>query len=358
MAINPTQQDIKYLKRCFTLARKAGVKAYPNPMVGAVIVKSGRVIGEGYHRFCGADHAEVDAIKNCLEDPAGATIYINLEPCNHHGRTPPCTEAILKAGLSRVVCATNDHNPIASGGGAFLRLMGVEVISGILDKEARELNSAFFTSTLLSRPQITLKLAQTLNAKIARQDGSSRWITCPLARRDVHLERSRNQAIFVGKRTLMIDNPQLTVRDVKGVSPIPIVLDADGNLPVDLKVFKNSETLIFRSANTYQTSPNQIEWNGKLSREDQWNFMLNELRQRGIISLYVEGGRQIATFLLENELVDVLHLYLGPGAFESGSLDSFRLNRELSFRLLSSRKIGQTVKLVYKDIKVQKCLQD
>ena len=344
--------DRKYIRRCFALAIKAGVRAYPNPMVGAVIVKDGRIIGEGYHRFCGADHAEVDAIKNCKEDPRGSTIYINLEPCNHHGRTPPCTHAILRAGISRVVYATKDNNPMASGGGIALSENGVEVTSGLLDDDARDFNSAFFISVLCKRPQITLKVAQTVNAKIARSDGTSKWITCDNARRDVHLERSRNQAILVGKRTLLHDNPRLSVRHVKGDSPIPVVLDAKGDSPKQLEIFKDKRTLMYTERVVRNDLCNVIHWDGHLSRQSQWEFMLSDLYAKGIISLYVEGGGQIASFLLESHLVDFLHIYIGPNMFASNGIDGFMLNRELNFQLKSSKKIGQSVKLIYKRAEV------
>lgn len=346
------QIDKKYLRRCFALARKAGSLAYPNPMVGAVIVKEGRIISEGYHHFCGADHAEVDAIKNCKEDPRGSTIYINLEPCNHHGRTPPCTQAIISAGLARVVYATEDNNPLASGGGKFLSKNGIEVVNGLLDDEARDFNSAFFTSVLHKRPRITLKIAQTLNAKIARSNGTSKWITCETARRDVHLERSKNQTILVGKGTLLKDNPRLSVRHVRGASPIPVVLDAVGDLPERLEIFKDPRTLIYTEKANTKDFANVISWNSHLSRKLQWEFMLADLYAKGIISLYVEGGGQIAGFLLESQLVDILHIYIGPSMFASSGIDGFMLNRELFFQLKSSKKIGQSVKLIYKRAEV------
>ena len=347
MASNQKDLDLKYLKRCFTLARKAGVRTYPNPMVGAVVVKDGRVIGEGYHHACGCDHAEVDALKNCSESPIGATIYINLEPCNHHGRTPPCTLAILESGLKRVVYATQDNNPVASGGGKFLKEKGIEVVSGLMDLEAREFNHVFFTYILKSRPHVTLKVAQTINSKVAREDRSSQWITCLEARKDVHRERSLNQAIFVGKGTLVTDNPSLNVRHVKGPSPIPIILDSVGNIAPNLKIFENTRTLVFGSSHMPQIASEVITWQGNLSRLDQWEFMFNKLKERGIISLYVEGGKTINSFLLNNNLVDCLHVYIGPQFFASSGIDSFNLSRELPFKLKWAKSIGESVKLVY-----------
>ena len=347
MACAQKDLDLKYLKKCFSLARKAGVNTYPNPLVGAVIVKNGRIIGEGYHHACGKDHAEVDALKNCIENPSGATIYINLEPCNHHGRTPPCTHAILESKIKRVVYATQDDNPVASGGGQFLKEYGLEIQSGLMDLEAREFNHVFFTYILKGRPHVTLKVAQTINSKVARKDFSSRWITCSDARKNVHLERSLNQAILVGKGTLLTDDPILNVRHVKGPSPIPIVIDSMGNLPVNLNVFQNPKTLVFSSAQIPHLTTEVISWAGDLSRIDQWEFMFNKLKERGIISLYVEGGRTINSFLMSNNLVDRLHVYIGPQFFASDGIDSFNLSRELPFKLMSSKSIGESVKLVY-----------
>ncbi len=339
--------DIKYLRRCFSLARKAGVKTYPNPLVGAVVVKNDQVIGEGYHHACGMNHAEVDALNNCIDNPSGATIYVNLEPCNHHGRTPPCTSAILDSGIKRVVYATKDDNPVASGGGKFLKDNGVEVESGLMDKEAREFNHVYFTYILKGRPHVTLKVAQTINSKVARKDLSSQWITCADARRDVHRERSLNQAILVGKGTLLADNPLLNVRHVKGVSPIPVIIDSIGNISSNLKVFQNPKTLVFSSTEIPQLTTEVIQWRDHLSRLDQWEFMFNSLKERGIISLYTEGGSTINSFLLNNNLVDRLHVYIGPKFFANDGFDSFNLSRELPFRLKSSKSIGQSVKLVY-----------
>tara|TARA_B100000674_G_C37906478_1_gene946368 strand:+ start:450 stop:1511 length:1062 start_codon:yes stop_codon:yes gene_type:complete len=339
--------DLKHLRRCFVLARKAGVNTFPNPLVGAVIVKNGRVIGEGYHHACGEDHAEVDALKNCTENPTGATIYVNLEPCNHHGRTPPCTKAILEAGIKRVVYATQDNNPVASGGGKFLRDNGVDVLSGLMDSEAREFNHVFFTHILLGRPHVTLKVAQTINAKVARTDSSSQWITCFHARKDVHRERSLNQAILVGKGTLLVDDPALNVRHVKGPSPTPVIIDSIGDVPPDLRIFKNPNTLLFSSLKNPKISNEVILFEKNLSRLDQWEFMFNTLKSRGVISLYVEGGRIINSFLLNNNLVDCLHVYIGPKFFASDGIDSFKLSRELPFQLKSSKTVGDSVKLIY-----------
>ncbi len=347
MAQSTKDYDLKYLKRCFVLANKAGVKAFPNPLVGAVLVKNGRVIGEGYHHACGKDHAEVNAIKNCTENPFGATIYVNLEPCNHHGRTPPCTKAILEAGIKRVVYATQDNNPVASGGGKFLEENGIEVVSGLMDKEARQFNNVFFTHILEGRPHVTLKVAQTINAKVSRKDLTSKWITCFDARKDVHRERSLNQAILVGKGTLLVDDPLLNVRHVRGPSPIPVIIDSVGDIPLDLRIFQNPSTILFSSTNVPKLSNEVIQFGKKLSRLDQWEFVFNFLRSRGIISLYVEGGRIINSFLMKHNLVDSLHVYIGPKFFASDGIDSFMVNRELPFQLKSSKTIGDTVKLIY-----------
>ncbi len=219
-----------YMLRAMELAELAKGKTGTNPLVGAVIVRDGRIIGEGYHHFYGGDHAEVDAIKNAREDVAGAEMYVSLEPCCHHGKTPPCTDAIIAARISRVHVGMVDPNPKVGGKGiSFLKNAGVEIVLNNHQDQAQRLNQVYIKFITTGLPFVTLKIAQTLDGKIADADGNSKWITSEESRRQVHVLRSQSGAVLVGGNTVRIDNPELTSHGVGDHDPLRLVSDSPRN---------------------------------------------------------------------------------------------------------------------------------
>ena len=229
-------RDEAFMARALALAERGTGWTSPNPLVGAVIVKDGRIIGEGWHTACGQPHAEREALAACDEDPAGSTLYVTLEPCCHWGKTPPCTDAILEAGIARVVVGALDPNPLVAGQGcAQLREAGTVVETGVLEEGCRHLNEVFFHFITTGRPLVVLKYAMTLDGKAATRTGASRWITGPEARERVHRDRHRFAAIMVGIGTALADDPALTCRLEGGPwrQPLRIVVDSQGRLPLD-----------------------------------------------------------------------------------------------------------------------------
>src|SRR5215208_4872624 len=234
-AERPAQsRDSAYMRRALSLARKGWGQTAPNPMVGAVVVRDGAVVGEGFHRRFGGPHAEVEALRAAADRARGATVYVSLEPCNHHGKTPPCTEALLAAGVARVVCATRDPNPPAGGGVERLRAAGVEVAVGVEESAARELNAPFLHAFVSDRPWVTLKVAVSLDGALADAARSRGWLTNERSRREVHRLRAGHDAVGVGVGTAAADDPALTVRGVRPprVPPRRVVFDRLARLPV------------------------------------------------------------------------------------------------------------------------------
>jgi len=234
-------QDIRWMARALALAARGRGLTSPNPMVGALLVRDGTLVAERFHERAGGPHAEAAALAEAGERARGATLYVNLEPCNHVGRTPPCVEAVVRAGVRRVVAATADPNPRVKGGGAAaLAAAGVEIVMGCLEHEARELNHVFFTAVERQRPHVTLKWAMTLDGKIAAFDGKSRWITGEPARREVHRLRSRSDAIVTGIGTVLADDPALTVRlELPWPrEPYRVVVDSRARLPLDATLLR------------------------------------------------------------------------------------------------------------------------
>jgi len=319
------EEDIKYMCRCIDLALRAEGNTYPNPMVGSVIVYDGKIIGEGYHLKAGGPHAEVHAIASVkhpelLKD---STIYVSLEPCSHFGKTPPCAQRIIQAGIPHVVVGCLDSNAKVSGRGIEqLRAAGVDVKVGVLEEECRELNRRFFTWHEKHRPYIILKWAETRDGflDINRQatvGGRPTWITSEYARRAVHQWRSREQAIMVGSNTALADNPGLQVRDWTGPNPLRVVIDRNNKLPGGLELFSGKEpTLLFTS---------EIVDDGKNVEkvlindgEDPIDAVLGELYKRNIQSLIVEGGSQLLSRFIERNLWDEARVFVGQMDFGDG----------------------------------------
>ncbi len=313
------------MNRCIELARLGAGNVAPNPMVGCVIVCRGKIIGEGFHQKYGESHAEVNAV-NSVENPEllkESTLYVSLEPCAHHGLTPPCTDLILEKQIPRVVIGTIDpFSEVAGKGIDKLRKAGIEVEVGMMKKECRELNKRFFTFHEKKRPYIILKWAQTPDGFIDidrnREDfGEPTWITGDLALRLVHKIRSEEEAILVGTNTAEKDNPSLTVRHWQGKNPVRAVIDKNLRLPETLNLFDGTQkTLVFNSIKNGENE--SVEWIQIDFNNEIIHQILSELYNRKILSLIVEGGKQLLESFIQTGLWDETHVFAGNKFFYSG----------------------------------------
>lgn len=315
-----THED--YMRRAISLAKKGAGHVSPNPLVGAVIVKDGQIIGEGYHMVYGDLHAERNALKNCSQDPKGATIYVTLEPCCHTGKQPPCTEALIQAGIKTLYCGSNDPNPKVSGKGfQLLREAGLEVHTQFLKEECDQLNDIFFHYITTGKPYVTLKYAMTLDGKIACHTGDSRWITGSQARQDVFLDRNRYSAILVGLGTILADDPMLTARIPGGVDPIRILVDTNLKTPLQAKLVNTANQIPTILATTvadplaltpYKDAGLKIWVLPKKDDQVDLKALVDQAGNEGIDSIYVEGGGRIHWSFLKDNLADSLICYIGP----------------------------------------------
>lgn len=314
-------QDTQWMARALALARKGAGRVSPNPMVGCVIVKDGQVIGEGWHQKCGSLHAERNAFAACTQDPAGATLYVTLEPCCHWGRTPPCTDAILEHKIARVVVGCLDPNPLVAGKGVeLLRAHGVEVTTGVLEGECKACNAVFFHYIQTKTPFVVLKYAMTLDGKIAACTGHSRWVTGETARAHVHETRNRLSAILVGVGTVLADDPLLTCRMEGGRNPVRIVCDSHLRTPLTsqlIRTAKEAPTLLAavergETAEELEEAGAEIllckEKEGKVDLAD----LMTKLGARGIDSVLLEGGGELAFSALEAGVVHRVQAYIAP----------------------------------------------
>ncbi|MEI6207560.1 MAG: bifunctional diaminohydroxyphosphoribosylaminopyrimidine deaminase/5-amino-6-(5-phosphoribosylamino)uracil reductase RibD [Desulfuromonadales bacterium] len=331
-----TSTDMKFMKRAVTLARKGIGKTSPNPAVGCVIVKDGRIIGEGWHRRAGGPHAEVHALEKAGEAARGADVYVTLEPCSHTGKTPPCSRALIRAGVRRVVAGVLDPNPKVNGAGLTeLRQRGIETNCGVLEDECRAINRAFFKHVTTGLPFVTFKCAMTLDGKIATATGESRWVSCEQSRRYVHRMRSEHDAIMVGVDTIIADNPQLTVRHVKGRNPVRVIVDTHLRTPESVGVIEGElakGTIIA----TTESSPKMHlrytqhgaailvceEFDGRVSMSD----LLRKLGETGIQSILLEGGSRLAGAMLKQALIDEFVLFIAPKILGSDGFAPFALH--------------------------------
>jgi diaminohydroxyphosphoribosylaminopyrimidine deaminase/5-amino-6-(5-phosphoribosylamino)uracil reductase len=313
--------EAKWMRLALALARQGEGLTRPNPPVGAMLVARGKKIGAGFHRIAGGPHAEVVALLDAGQQAHGATLYVTLEPCSTWGRTPPCTDAILAAGIARVVVGATDPNPKHAGRGLeLLQRQGVSVTAGICRAEAEELIAPFAKQQHIGRPWVTLKLAQTLDGRIADARGASRWLTSPEARGAVQALRRRADAIMVGGETVRADNPSLWPRPDEGRCPVRVVVTASGNLPPNSNVLSDSHAACTLIATT-PTGARRLArvktaahiWTlpargGKLDLA----ALLHKLGERGYLHLLCEGGGQLAGGLLRAKLVDELQLFIAP----------------------------------------------
>ena len=323
--VTMNSDDEKYMRQAIALALKGTGRVNPNPLVGAVVVKDGRVIGEGYHQQYGCPHAERNALAACTESPAGATIYVTLEPCCHHGKNPPCTQALIQAGVSRVVVGSADPNPLVAGKGiAQLKAAGIQVEEGCLQAECDAINFIFFHYITTKQPYLALKYAMTADGKIACHTGASRWITGEAARHHVHQLRNKYAAIMVGTGTALADDPELTCRIENGNNPVRIVCDTQLRTPLSAKLVTTAtevSTIIATCCQDeirhkpYQEAGCQVWVLPAKNEVVDLHALLQRLGQEKIDSVLVEGGGQLNWSLLQAGLVQRVYTYIAPKIF-------------------------------------------
>lgn len=350
--------DEFYMRRALRMARRAQGKTSPNPMVGAVLVKVGRILCEDYHRRPGTSHAEALVLESAGEAARGATLYVTLEPCCHKDkRTPPCTEAIISSGVSRVVVAMLDPNPRVSGKGVeLLRAAGIQVDVGVLEDKARALNEAYVTFMTTGKPLVVLKTAMTLDGKIATPEGQSKWITGEQARKLVHRLRSRSDAILTAIGTVKADNPSLTARIRGRKDPLRVVIDPELEIPLTAQLLQTPpETLIVTRAknnkanNLIKSGINVVYYKDKL----ELSWLMKKLAEMGIMSVLIEGGSSLNAHALHEKIVDRVMFFIAPKII--GGRESFPAVGGSFFKKLESAYRLEDLKVsrVGKDILVE-----
>lgn len=317
--------ETTYMKRALKLAAMALGRTSPNPVVGAVIVKDGQIIGEGFHRLAGTEHAEIVALREAGEAAEGAELYVTLEPCNHKGKTPPCTEAIIKAGIKKVYAATLDPNPLVSGKGVKkLTSVGIDVKVGLLEKEAQQMNEFFFKYITKGRPFVALKTAMTLDGKIAAPTGDSKWITNEKSREYVHGLRDIYDAILVGIGTVLKDDPLLNTRLTKKNrrDPVRLVMDGSLEIPLDSQIVltaKQQKVILYTCSRADRTKIEELQSRGvevvvlgEFANIVPMDEVLKDVAQRGLMSVMIESGGRINAHALENNYVDKVYWFVAP----------------------------------------------
>jgi diaminohydroxyphosphoribosylaminopyrimidine deaminase / 5-amino-6-(5-phosphoribosylamino)uracil reductase len=352
--------DHGMMARALQLAERGLWTTSPNPRVGCVLVRDGEIVGEGWHEKAGEPHAEVHALRAAGDKARGATAYVTLEPCSHHGRTPPCAEALIAAGVSRVVAAMTDPNPLVSGKGlAQLQAAGIETASGLLENEARELNIGFVSRMTRGRPWLRLKVAASLDGKTALNNGVSQWITGPDARRDGHAWRARACAILTGIGTVRDDDPQLLVRDVTTTrQPLRVVVDSKLEIRLTARILQDGPVLIVGAIENVEkmallrSAGISVEILNNGAGKVDLKALLELLAQRGVNEVHAEAGFKLNGSLLHEGLVDELLLYLAPclighaanGLFNLPELTSLDDKRRLQIRDL--RQVGADIRVI------------
>lgn len=358
----PAEDEEIWMKWALRLAARGRGRTSPNPMVGAVIVKHDDVVGTGWHRKAGDDHAEAVALTQAGTRAKGATMYVTLEPCAHHGRTPPCVDTIIEAGVSRVVAAIEDPDPLVSGAGAAaLREAGVEVEFGLLSKAATRLNEEYLLHRQQGRPYVTLKMATSFDGRVAAADGSSQWITCEEARRDAHRLRAQSDAICAGIGTVLADDPRLTARGVQVLGPrLRVVVDSTARTPIDAKILSDdAPTLIATALAPDDERVAVLEKAGAevLSVAGPHNevsvpHLLHALAGRGVISLLLEGGPRLAGCFAAQGMIDRYVFYMAPkllGQGARGSVEGWTagsIDEARSLSIAAFKRVGSDLKVV------------
>ncbi len=354
--------DESYIRLAIEIAKKGRGKVSPNPLVGCVIVKNEKIIGAGFHEEIGKNHAEINAINSASGSVEGATLYVNLEPCSHYGKTPPCTDKIIESKIKRVVIGTLDVNPLVSGSGVkALKKAGIEVKAGMLEQECINLNKFFFKFITKKIPYVTLKTAQTLDGKIADVNRDSKWVSSIESRRYVHMLRSRYDAVLIGAGTVLKDDPNLTVRLAEGRNPKRIILDSSLNLSSNNRIFKNNSdknSIILTSLKSIKKK-NKINKLTSLGvsiiyvKESKKGLLdikeaLKKLAKLNITSIIVEGGSRVFTSFINKNLFDDLLVFvtpkfLGEGLPVIGNLGITNIKKAVKIKVKNVETVGDDV---------------
>ncbi len=356
------QADEHFMKLALHEAMKGLGYTSPNPLVGAVAVKGEQVLGKAHHKQFGGTHAEVALLKKLkLEDARGATIYVNLEPCCHHGKTAPCTDALVEAGVGRVVVGHEDPNPLVSGKGiAQLRAARIPVVVGVMEREARQVNAPFLTYITQGRPWILLKVAQSLDGRIALANGQSRWITGEAARVEVHRLRAQLDAVIVGSQTVIDDNPELTVRHIEGRNPLRIVMDSMLRISPDARVLRQEDhgrTWVLTTPQADRDKRRRIEETGATVLECRSGpdgkldlaLAMKLLAEKGLTSVFVEGGGTLHASFMKAGLCDKFIVAIAPviigadGRPSIWELGLTEMDQIPKFAIRKNRRIGEDI---------------
>ncbi len=357
-----SKQDKQYMRKAFSLAKKGVGCVFPNPLVGAVVVKDNKILAQGFHKGYRKPHAEAEALGKIGNVAIGATIYVSLEPCCHFGSNPPCTDLIIKAGIKRVVFSNKDPNPIVSKGHSVQQLQeaGITVDYGLLEEEGKQLNEVFFKYITQNKPFVTLKLAQTLDGKIADRFGDSKWISGALSMQEVHRQRYAHESIMVGSGTILKDDPQLTIRlPHKTKSYTKIVIDKHLETPPQARIFDSKDPVIIVTQTKFRNEASKYKYAEFVFLEINNNeFDLAELfaklGEKKITSVFVEGGSKLAYSLMRQDCVDKLLIFYAPVlALDNGAVSGFNGDFPMSiadfkrFKLLETKVFDEDVLLTY-----------
>lgn len=354
-----TTQDFEWMTQALRLAERGLYTTSPNPRVGCVIVKNGQLIGEGFHLKAGQPHAEVHALRQAGNHTKGATAYVTLEPCSHYGRTPPCAHALVEAGVSRVVIAMQDPNPLVAGKGiAYLQSHGIEVTSGLLQTQAQALNPGFILRMTQQRPYVRLKVAASLDGKTALANGASQWITSAASRKDVHHWRARSCAMLTGIGTVLHDDPSLTVREVDTPrQPLRVIVDSQLRIPLNARVLHGGHAVIaYAQAPQDKLALLQAQGVQTIDLPDaagqiDINALLKTLAQQQINEVMVEAGAGLNGAMLQSGLVDELLMYYAPKLMGNTGAGMFNLpafetmSQALDLNIIDVRHFGQDIRI-------------
>jgi diaminohydroxyphosphoribosylaminopyrimidine deaminase/5-amino-6-(5-phosphoribosylamino)uracil reductase len=360
--LNWTADDYRYMARAIYLARKGINTSHPNPRVGCVLVKDGRIIGEGSHIQTGKEHAEINAIKQAGAEAAGATCYVTLEPCVHTGNTPPCTTGLINAGIKKVIASIVDPNPVVNGKGLeVLEQNGITTYNGLLSRQAEEINNGYIKRRKTDLPYVICKMAISVDAKTALSSGKSQWITGEQARMDVQRLRAESSAIVTGIGTVLADNPRLTVRDIntQGRSPLRVVIDRKLRTPHDAELFKHhGKVIIFTTVSEYDkkkySSQSTVDI---ISINNDDNFLLRVMKTLAsdyqVNNVLLESGAKLAGAMLDANLIDEFIIYqapvlLGHNALPMMEVDNIiNMQDKYEFKLKNCRSVGDDLRLTY-----------
>ncbi len=347
------------MQRVMKLAKKGEGSTSPNPLVGAVIVKDEQIVGEGYHRNYGGPHAEVFALNNAGTDAFRSNLYVNLEPCNHYGKTPPCVDRVIESGVSRVIISNQDPNSMVKGAGLKkLQEAGISIETNVLADDGEKLNEAYFKYVRTGKPFVILKWAQSLDGRIATRSFHSTWISNEKSRKKVHQLRKSVDAVLIGAGTVKRDDPQLTVRHVKGNQPWRIVVSRNMDFPFESKLFNDefkNKTVVFtantdaKKINKFKKMGVNLEFiNNENERGSTFSQILEWMSKKNLISLLVEGGKSIITSFIKTGLADKLMIFVAPkligeGIDAVGDLSIHTMMESTELKMVSYKRIGTDI---------------